>query len=252
MAMAAMAAVSARRMRGPRVTGVQAWVVNAAISSGVQPPSGPMASATGLLIPRVDDEAVEPGAPSGDASAEARVRDCSVSLRRMRRGAVSRVRARASWVGSAISGMSVRRDCLEDSRAMRRQRATLSGGEGEVLFGAAGEDGRDAGDAELGGFFDGPLEAIELEDGEEEMDGECRVGFQLFVEDEGDFGVGYGGDFGAVKEAIGDDVVDLAGLGAEDAAKVVGLLAGEGGVGGVAGLGGPGVGDPAAAHKDSY
>ena len=45
MAMAAIAAVSARRMRGPRVTGCQAWAVKRSISSGVQPPSGPMASA---------------------------------------------------------------------------------------------------------------------------------------------------------------------------------------------------------------
>ena len=49
--------------------------------------------------------------------------------------------------------------------------------------------------------------------------------------------VGDGGDFGAVEEAVGDDVVDLAGLGAEDAGEMGGLLAGEGGVGGVAGGG---------------
>ena len=46
MAMAAIAAVSARRMRGPRVTAVQWWAVKRAISSGVQPPSGPMARAS--------------------------------------------------------------------------------------------------------------------------------------------------------------------------------------------------------------
>ena len=63
----------------------------------------------------------------------------------------------------------------------------FGGGEGEVLFGAAGEDGRDAGDAEFGGFFDGPLEVIELEDGEQEMDGQGGVGFELFVEGEVDF-----------------------------------------------------------------
>ena len=120
-------------------------------------------------------------------------------------------------------------------------------GEGEMLLGAAGEDGRDAGDAEFGGFLDGPLEVIELEDGEQEVDGQGGVGFEFFVEDEGDFGVGDGGDFGAVEEAVGDDVEDLAGLGAEDAGEVGGLLAGEGGVSGVAGWRGPGVGDEAAA-----
>ena len=117
----------------------------------------------------------------------------------------------------------------------------LRGGEGEVLLGAAGEDGCDAGDAQLGGFFDGPLEAVELEDGEQEVDGEGCVSFQLFVEGEEDFGLlviaGGGadfGDFGAVEEAVGNDVEELAGLGAEDVSEMDGLLAGEGGVGGVA------------------
>ena len=63
----------------------------------------------------------------------------------------------------------------------------LGGGEGEVLLGAAGKDGRDSGDAQFGGFLDGPLEAVELEDGEEKVDGEGCVGFQLFVEGEEDF-----------------------------------------------------------------
>ncbi len=97
-------------------------------------------------------------------------------------------------MGSAISGMSVRRDCLEASRAMRRQRsARLSGGLGEVLFGAAGEDGGDAGDAEFGGLFDGPLHVVELEDGEEEMEGKGGVGGELFVEGEEDLVFGDAG-----------------------------------------------------------
>ena len=62
----------------------------------------------------------------------------------------------------------------------------FGGGEGEVFFGAAGEDGGDACDAELGGFFDGPLHVIELEDGEEEVEGEGGVGFEFFVEGEED------------------------------------------------------------------
>jgi hypothetical protein len=128
-------------------------------------------------------------------------------------------------------------------------------GEGEVFLGAAGEDGRNAGDTEFGGLLDGPLEVIEFEDGEQEVDGEGCVGFQLFVEGEADFGVfsiargADFGDFGAVEEAVGYDVEELAGLGAQDASEVDGLLAGEGGVGGVAGLRRPGVGDEAAAHR---
>jgi hypothetical protein len=55
---------------------------------------------------------------------------------------------------------------------------------------------------------------VELEDGEEEMEGKGGVGLELFVEGEEDFVLGDGGDFGAVEEATGDDVVDLAGFGA--------------------------------------
>ncbi len=46
-----------------------------------------------------------------------------------------------------------------------------------------------------------------------------------------------------MQEAVGDDVIDLAGFGAEDARQVDSLVAGEGG-GGL----GPGVGDEAAAR----
>ena len=42
---------------------------------------------------------------------------------------------------------------------------SLERGLGEMLFGSAGEDGGDAGDAEFGGLFDGPLHVVELEDG---------------------------------------------------------------------------------------
>ena len=87
-------------------------------------------------------------------------------------------------------------------------------------------------DAEFGGLFDGPLEVVELEDGEVADEGEgrtsdssssCRVkwtsagGIEL---DEG--------DLGAVQEAAGDDIEDLPGLGSQDAREMGGLLADEG------------------------
>jgi hypothetical protein len=96
---------------------------------------------------------------------------------------------------------------------------------------------------------------VELEDGEQEVDGEGRGGLQLFVEGEEDLGVlivaagAEFGDFGAMEEAVGDDVEDLAGLGAQDAGEMGCLFACEGGVGGMAGLRRPCVGDEAAAHK---
>ncbi len=124
---------------------------------------------------------------------------------------------------------------------------SLGGGEGEVFFGAAGEDGGDVGDAEFGGFLYGPFEVIEFEDGQEQVYWECGVGFQFFVEDEANFLIGNGGDFGAVEEAVGDYVEDLAGFGAKDASEVKGLIASKGGGGGTSGGGEEGVGDEAAA-----
>jgi hypothetical protein len=78
---------------------------------------------------------------------------------------------------------------------------------------------------------------VELEDGEEEMEREGGVGGELFVEGEVDLFFGGAGNFGAVEEAVGDDVVDLAGLGSEDTGEVGGLVAGERGVRGMAGFG---------------
>ena len=117
----------------------------------------------------------------------------------------------------------------------------FGGGLSEVLFGAAGEDGCDAGDPQFSSLFDGPLHVVELEDGKEQMEREGGVGFQFFMEGEEDLVFANVGNFRAVKEAIGDDVVDLAGGGAEHAGEVSGLITGEGGGGG-----GPGVGDEAA------
>lgn len=87
---------------------------------------------------------------------------------------------------------------------------------------------------------------VELEDSEEEVEREGGVGFELFVEGEEDSLVGDAGDFGTMEEAVGDDVVDLAGFSAENASEVGGLVASEG-----CGGGGPGVGDPTAASHAS-
>ncbi len=124
---------------------------------------------------------------------------------------------------------------------------SFSGGLGEVLLSAAGEDGGDAADAEFGGLFDGPLEVIELEDGEQEVQGEVGFGFELFVEGEDDADGRDGGDLGAMEEAAGNEIVNLAGLGAEDAGEVCSLVAGEGG-GVVIAI--PDVGDETAASHE--
>jgi len=59
---------------------------------------------------------------------------------------------------------------------------TLSGRLREMLFSAAREHGRDAGNAKLGRFLDCPLETVELEDGEEEMEGQGRFGRHFLMQ----------------------------------------------------------------------
>ena len=116
---------------------------------------------------------------------------------------------------------------------------TLHGRLREMLLGASCEDGCDALDAEFGGLLDGPLVAIEFEDGEQEMEGQSGVGQHLFMQQKNNFRIGDGDDFGAVEVSAGDDVKDLAGLGAEDAREVLRLRAGERSVGCVVRVGYP-------------
>ena len=111
-----------------------------------------------------------------------------------------------------------------------------------MFFCATGEDGGDLCYTEFGGFFDGPLHVIELEYGEQEVKRKSGIGLEFFVKDEENFGFADTGYLGAVKEAAGYDVEDLAGFGTEDAGEVGGLISGEG-----SGGGGPGIGDPATA-----
>ncbi len=96
-----------------------------------------------------------------------------------------------------------------------------------MFLGATREDGCDALDTELGRLLDGPLVAIELEDGEQKMEGEGGVSQHLFMQQKNNFGIGHGDDFGPVKVSAGDDVEDLAGLGAEDTREVLRLHSGK-------------------------
>ena len=120
----------------------------------------------------------------------------------------------------------------------------LARGRGKVFFGTAGEDGSDALDAELSGLFDGPLEVIELEDGEQQVEREGGVSLELFVQGEADAVGSDCSDLSAMEKATGDEVVDLTRLGAEDSGEMGGLLPGQGG-GLLVAV--PGVGDEAAA-----
>lgn len=103
----------------------------------------------------------------------------------------------------------------------------LCGGLSEMLFSAAREHRRHARGAEFGRLLDAPLQAVEFEDGEQQMDGKSGFGFEFFVQREDDFVVGDGENFRAMEESVGHDVENLSGLGAQDAGEMRGLIAAE-------------------------
>ena len=158
--MAAMAAVSARRMRGPSVTGCQLCWVKREISSGVQPPSGPMAMAwvmlgfvaelasVAALKPTSEDPDVGHPAVLADSASRAWVRvvACSVSLRRIRVEWRLLVRGlfESEGIGDFGDGCSAGLFAGFEGYAAPSFGA-LEGGLGQMFFGAAGEDGGDPG-----------------------------------------------------------------------------------------------------------
>src|SRR5665213_1396749 len=83
-------------MRGPRVTGRQPWSAKSCISSGVQPPSGPMARAVSCSCRA--------------ARAAAMVFCCSVSASRIFVGAETSSSAAFNATGSSTCGMSLPRE----------------------------------------------------------------------------------------------------------------------------------------------
>src|SRR5580692_3495176 len=109
IAIAAIAAVSARRIVLPSDAAVHPEFAKLRNSSSVQPPSAPIASARESI--------------SRDCS-----RSLSVTLRSFSASTTLRLpsirRASASCIGFSTLGGAARRDCCEASRAIRRQRST--------------------------------------------------------------------------------------------------------------------------------
>ena len=102
----------------------------------------------------------------------------------------------------------------------------FAGSVGEAAFAAGGFDGDDAGDGEFGGFFDGPFEAFEFDEGKVKGGfGEWGVGGEFFEGGEFDEGFAGGFDFGEPDATGVCDFVFLAGFDAEDAGEVVGVFA---------------------------
>ena len=115
-----------------------------------------------------------------------------------------------------------------------------------MFFGAARKDRCDARGAKLGELFEPPLVVIELDDGQQKVNGERGFGLQLLAESEGYLPFADVDDCGTAEKSIGYDVENLSRFGSEDAGEVQRLVAGEGG-----GRVGEDVGDPAAArHRD--
>ena len=93
------------------------------------------------------------------------------------------------------------------------------------FLGACSRHRNDALNAELGGFFDDPFEAIELDDGCQQGDGNHRFGHGNRFNDAKYYALAARlGDFGEIGGLVIGDLVLLAGLHAEDTGQMAGLL----------------------------
>ncbi len=98
----------------------------------------------------------------------------------------------------------------------------FGGGGEERFFAARGGERDDASDAEFGGFFDGPFEGVEFDDGEEKSCFERGMVYgKLFDEFEVDFVAGDGVNAAEPDRRTIAEFVELARLRTEDAAEVV-------------------------------
>ena len=118
----------------------------------------------------------------------------------------------------------------------------------KMLLGAARNHRSDCGDAELGGFFDGPLHPIELVDRHYERNGQRGVGIDFSNELEAHLALrlrrrGDRSDLGVEDAAAGDNVGLHAGLGAQYARKMFCLRSAQ-----CRGVLGPLVGNPASSR----
>ncbi len=118
----------------------------------------------------------------------------------------------------------------------------LLGRNSEMLLGAARDDRDDSCDVQLGTFFDCPLHAIELEDGQQQSDRHSVVGGDFFAERELHTIIADAG-YGRAAHLIAASYFELlADPRAQGSCQMGGVLAGEGGA-----VGGELVGNPATA-----
>jgi len=104
----------------------------------------------------------------------------------------------------------------------------FGGGGGQAFFGALGVDGNDAGNAKLGGFFDEPLEAVELDESGVQRDvREGRDGGDRLEDAKSYAGCCDGGDFGEISAVVVGELEALARLGTKDAGEMAGVITGE-------------------------
>ena len=146
---AAIAAVSARRMRGPSVAAFHAFASNSASSAGAHPPSGPTAiSSTGISSPAACTASSTSRRKSGCAfllgQNNARCVGCCLDVRRQRSGLMNQ-----RDIGTARLLGGLMRDAAPALRS-------LVCGLGQVLLSALRNNRGHGGDAELGRFLKWP------------------------------------------------------------------------------------------------
>jgi hypothetical protein len=177
-----MAAVSARRMRGPSDAARQPLASKSASSSGAHPPSGPMAiSSCGHLL-------------FGRRNTLLRSRCAAwwcAPARRARCAWLRKRRARALPGDRIVNqGTSERRACCGLMRDAPPALGALLRGLGQVLLRPPRDHRRNRGNAQFGGLLDGPLHAIELVDGHHQRNGQRGIGLEFGDQVEANFSAG--------------------------------------------------------------
>ncbi len=111
--------------------------------------------------------------------------------------------------------------------------------DGQMRVRATRDDRNDPGRAELGTFLDGPLETIELEDGEDHRDLKLTGGFHFFRQFELDSIVANADDARSTQDSAGGHIELLPDTCAQDTRQVRRVLAGKCGAVGIEFVGNP-------------
>ena len=187
-----MAAVSARKIVEPREAGVHPACQRSRNSSSAQPPSGPIARTISLRGPGEDIAERVSVAPIRPA------RSCGIGARVRRAHAVRREHGFPAGQPGGIARRPEEQSFASGRRVLPRR--------SQVRIGTASDYRDNSRDSQLGAFLDGPLHAVELENGEQQGDVRGLRCGHFFAQFEFDSALFNGDDMTAPHHRPGGDI----------------------------------------------